>query len=107
MHPRQATKATTELYEIFERGIRFYVCRELGYQDLDDQVHDVFVPSCSSDPRGDLREPERLMGFVRTIARRQVASYIDLATKARTRDFTVDGRRTSLPIHASRRRNRH
>ena len=33
--------------------------------------------------RGDLREPERLMGFVRTVVRRQVAAYIENAVHTR------------------------
>jgi RNA polymerase sigma-70 factor (ECF subfamily) len=33
--------------------------------------------------RGDLREPERLMGFVRTVVRRQVAAYIEQAVHNR------------------------
>jgi len=37
--------------------------------------------------RGDLREPERLMGFVRTVVRRQVAAYIEQAVQKR-RDLT-------------------
>ena len=28
-----------ELYGIFTTGIRFYLCRQLGPQDLDDKVH--------------------------------------------------------------------
>jgi RNA polymerase sigma-70 factor, ECF subfamily len=33
--------------------------------------------------RGDLREPARLMGFVRTVVRRQVAAYIEQAVHTR------------------------
>jgi RNA polymerase sigma factor (sigma-70 family) len=33
--------------------------------------------------RGDLREPERLMGYVRTVVRRQVAGYIGTAMESR------------------------
>ncbi|MGC2660408.1 MAG: sigma-70 family RNA polymerase sigma factor, partial [Bryobacteraceae bacterium] len=33
--------------------------------------------------RGDLREPDRLMGFVRTVVRRQVAAYIEQAVHTR------------------------
>jgi len=32
-----------ELYELFSKGIRFYLCRQLGPQELDDKVHDTFV----------------------------------------------------------------
>ena len=32
-----------ELYDLFSKGIRFYLCRQLGPQELDDKVHDTFV----------------------------------------------------------------
>ena len=35
--------AMEELYGLFSKGIRFYLCRQLGPQDLDDRVHDVFL----------------------------------------------------------------
>ncbi len=66
-----------ELYHVFEKGIRFYFCRQLGIQELDDKVHDTFLIVVQAIRRGDLREPERLMGFVRTVVRRQVAACID------------------------------
>jgi RNA polymerase sigma factor (sigma-70 family) len=40
--------------------------------------------------RGDLRDPERLMGFVRTVVRRQVASYIDEAVHNRREQTDLD-----------------
>src|SRR5215471_5495142 len=53
--------AMEELYRVFSKGIRFYLCRQLGPQDLDDRVHDVFLVITQSIQRGDLREPSRLM----------------------------------------------
>lgn len=76
-----------ELYRVFSRGIRFYLCRQLGAQELDDKVHDTFLIVVQAIQRGELREPARLMGFVRTIVRRQVASYIEAAVQTR-RDVT-------------------
>ena len=73
----------TELYRLFSKGIRFYLCRQLGPQELDDKVHDTFLIVVQAIRRGDLREPERLMGFVRTVVRRQVAAYIDDAVQTR------------------------
>ena len=75
--------AMEQLYRVFTTGIRFYLCRQLGPQDLDDKVHDAFLTIAQSIRRGDLREPERLMGYVRTILRRQVAGYIAAAVEAR------------------------
>ncbi len=72
-----------DLYRVFSKGIRFYLCRQVGPQDLDDKVHDLFLIITQSIQKGDLREPERLMGYVRTIVRRQVAGHIDTVVQAR------------------------
>jgi len=79
-----------ELYGIFSKGVRFYFCRQFGPQDLEDKVHDSFLIVVSAVRRGELREPERLMGFVRTIVRRQVASYIDQVVHKRKQQADVD-----------------
>ena len=76
-----------ELYKLFSRGIRYYLCRQLGPQELDDRLHDTFLIVVNAVRRGDLREPERLMGFVRTVVRRQVAAYIEQAVH-QGRDWT-------------------
>jgi len=89
-----------DLYHLFARGIRFYLCRQLGVQELDDKVHDTFLIVVQAIRRGDLREPERLMGFVRTVVRRQVAAHIDQVVHSRRDELhldvgvrVVDGRR--------------
>ena len=79
-----------QLYRLFSRGIRYYLCRQLGAQELDDKVHDTFLIVVHAIQRGDLREPERLMGFVRTIVRRQVAAYIDEAVHSRREQAELD-----------------
>ena len=79
-----------ELYQLFSKGIRFYLCRQLGPQELDDKVHDTFVVVVQAIRRGELREPERLMGFVRTIVRRQVAAHIDRVVHSRREQVELD-----------------
>jgi RNA polymerase sigma-70 factor (ECF subfamily) len=79
-----------ELYQVFSKGIRFYLCRHLGPQDLDDKVHDIFLIITRSIKNGDLREPERLMGYVRTIVRRQVAAHINQMVQARRNQTELD-----------------
>jgi len=79
-----------DLYRLFGRGIRFYLCRQLGMQELDDKVHDTFLIVVQAIRRGDLREPERLMGFVRTVVRRQVAAHIDQVVHSRREELHLD-----------------
>jgi RNA polymerase sigma-70 factor (ECF subfamily) len=81
-------QAMEELYQTFARGIRFYLCRQLGPQELDDKVHDTFLIVVEAIQRGEVREPDRLMGFVRTIVRRQVAAYIDDLVQSRREEVT-------------------
>src|SRR5207253_8248919 len=72
-----------ELYRVFSRGVRFYLCRQLGPQDLDDKVHETFVIVVQAIRKGELRDPERLMGFVRTVVRRLVVAQIERAVQTR------------------------
>ncbi len=82
--------ALEELYRVFSKGIRFYLCRQLGPQDLDDRVHDCFLIVVQAIRKGDLREPERLMGFVRTVVRRQIAGHIETAVQLRRTQVDID-----------------
>jgi RNA polymerase sigma-70 factor (ECF subfamily) len=92
------TDGMEELYSLFSKGIRFYLCRQLGAQELDDKVHDTFVVVVQAIRRGELREPERLMGFVRTIVRRQVAAHIDKVVHSRREQIDLDsGTRVADP----------
>ena len=80
-----------DLYRIFSKGVRFYLCRQLGAQELEDKVHDTFVIVVQAIRRGDLREPDRLMGFIRTVVRRQVAAHIDVAIQSRREHMALEG----------------
>lgn len=82
--------AMEELYRVFAKGVRFYLCRQLGGQEIDDKIHDTFLIVVKAIRRGDLREPERLMGFVRTVLRRQVAAHIDHLVHRRRDHINLD-----------------
>jgi RNA polymerase sigma-70 factor (ECF subfamily) len=75
--------AMAELYGIFAKGIRYFLLRHLGPEEIDDKVHDCFVIVTQAIQKGDLREPERLMGYVRTVVKRQIALSIDTAIHRR------------------------
>jgi RNA polymerase sigma-70 factor, ECF subfamily len=89
-----------ELYRLFSGGVRYYLCRQLGAQELDDKVHDTFLIVVHAIRRGELREPERLMGFVRTVVRRQVAAYIDRAVHDRKEQVDLE---SGVPLADLRR----
>jgi RNA polymerase sigma-70 factor, ECF subfamily len=79
-----------QLYAVFAKGVRSFLWRQLGSRDLDDKVHDIFLIVTQSIRRGDLREPERLMGYVRTVLRRQVAAYIQEVVHERRNEVEME-----------------
>jgi RNA polymerase sigma-70 factor, ECF subfamily len=85
--------AMEELYQVFLKGARFLLYRQLGPWDLEDKVHDLFVMVTQSICNGELRQPERLMGYVRTVVRRQVVAYIQDAVRARRNYCGLEGSR--------------
>jgi RNA polymerase sigma factor (sigma-70 family) len=91
--------AMEDLYRVFSDGIRLYLWRQLGPQDLTDKVHDLFLTVTQSIRNGELREPERLMGYVRTVVRRQVAGHIHVAREQRRTAHPLD---TGTALHDGR-----
>jgi RNA polymerase sigma-70 factor (ECF subfamily) len=89
---RGDTSGMEDMYRAFSKGIRFLLSRQLGRQDLDDKVHDVFVIVAEAIRNGELREPERLMGYVHTVVRRLVAGHIHHAIRKRNEfvDANID-----------------
>jgi RNA polymerase sigma factor (sigma-70 family) len=75
--------ALGELYDVFGKGVRYFLLRHLGGEDIDDRVHDCFLIVAEAICNGELRDPSRLMGYVRTVVKRQVASSIDDAVARR------------------------
>lgn len=75
-----------ELYRVLNRGVRYYLGRQLGDQDLEDRLHEVLLIVVSAIRKGQVREPERIMGFVRTVAQRQVAANIEKLVRNRRQE---------------------
>jgi RNA polymerase sigma-70 factor (ECF subfamily) len=80
--------ATEELYRIVAKGIRYFLVRHIGAEESDDRLHETFVIVVQAIQRGQVREPEKLLGFIRVIVRRQIAAYID--RRVQDRQNTVD-----------------
>jgi|YNPMSStandDraft_1061717.scaffolds.fasta_scaffold03074_2 RNA polymerase sigma-70 factor (ECF subfamily) len=75
-----------ELYQRCSPGIRLVLQRRLGGQELEDRVQETFLIVLQAIRRGEVREPSRVLGFIWTVVRRQVAAHIDSAVHSR-RDF--------------------
>jgi DNA-directed RNA polymerase specialized sigma24 family protein len=78
------------LYRELSGGARLFLQRRLGVADVEDQVHDVFLIVVEAIRRDALREPERLMGFVRTILLRQLNLAISGRIAARANESVTD-----------------
>ena len=78
-----------DLYEYILTGLRPYLARQLRPQDYRDKIHSIFVDVVVAIQHGQLRDPERLMGFARTIARRKVSVYIDAAASDRRNQVEI------------------
>lgn len=76
-------RAMTQLYLLLNRGIRYFLASKLGPECLEDRLHDTFLDVVKAIQRGNLRDPERLMGLAKTIAKRQVAAHVALAVRKR------------------------
>ena len=80
----------TALYALLSRGVRYYLMRQLGVQEVDDRRHDVFVAVAQAIQKGSLRDPACLLGYVRTVARFQAASAIAELIRKRTAFAALD-----------------
>ncbi len=78
-----------DLYDYISKGLRPYLARQLRPQDYRDKIHSIFVDVVMAIQQGQLREPGRLMGFARTIARRKVSLYIDAAASDRRNQVEI------------------
>ncbi len=65
-----------DLYAAVSNGTRPRLFRQIDPQSVDDRVHEILVIVLEAIRRGELRDPDRLMGFVRTVTRRRVAAHI-------------------------------
>lgn len=82
--------AMADLYRILKGHVRAHIWRQLGPEDVDDRVHDLFLLLVDSIQKGALRDPERLMGYVWTIVRREEAAGIRARIADRQRSTVVD-----------------
>lgn len=71
------------LYRLLSTGIHLFLMRRLKPSDVEDKVHEVFLDVVSSIRRGEIRDPARLMGFVRTVIQRKLAKQIGHLVRSR------------------------
>lgn len=78
-----------QLYKVFSRGLRYYLARQMGGQDFEDKMNEIFLVTVRAIRNGEIRQPECLPGFIRTVAHRQIAGYIEDRVHARRREADI------------------
>jgi RNA polymerase sigma-70 factor (ECF subfamily) len=71
-----------QLYGI-ARNFTLFLVRQLGSEDVQDKVHDVFVTTAQAISSGKLRDPERLVPFVTTVTRFYTYGQIERRSRRR------------------------
>ena len=71
-------------------GYAYIFISHSGPRDLDDRLHDLFILIVHAIRRGDIREPERFMGFVRVVAQRQGWAHIRQVVGKRTEESSLE-----------------
>lgn len=88
------------LYAAVSGAARVQFLQSVDPQVVDDYVQEVAIIVLQAIRSGELRDPACLMGFVRTVARRQVGVHIREAVARRRRLISVE---SSMPPPASSR----
>jgi RNA polymerase sigma-70 factor (ECF subfamily) len=89
-------QAEAELVERYDRGVKVIIRREVGAAAIaDDLYQETFRLVLEKIRRGDLREPEKLSGFVCSVARNLVTDHFRRA--ARREILTSTEETASLP----------
>lgn len=90
------------LYVAVTECARAQLYQSIEPQAVDDHVQEVLIIVLAAIRRGELRNPECLMGFVRTVTRRQVTVHIRRAIVRRRRMVSVEsGELPTAPSHES------
>lgn len=61
--------AAVELYQNINHKSRFYLCRQIGPEHLDDHIHEVFMRVFVAIQKKRIKHPARLWAFIRTVVR--------------------------------------
>jgi RNA polymerase sigma-70 factor, ECF subfamily len=77
------------LYAAFAGPVRVRLSRVVSSEEIEDRLHEVVVIVLEAIRRGEIHDPERLPGFVRTVTRRRMVAHI--RGQIFRRQWLVDG----------------
>lgn len=78
------SQAIGDLHSILYRGIRFFAQRQVGSIDAEDVTQETLLVTFRAIQNGVIQNPDALLGFARTVARREVIRIIERRKMART-----------------------
>jgi len=94
-------QSIASLYAAVSDCARAHLFRTIDPQAVDDHVQEVLMIVLSAIRSGELRDSRCLMGFVRTVTRRQAAAHIRHAIARRRRMVSIESADPASPSHES------
>src|SRR5581483_10718513 len=86
---RKNPAALEELYGMV-KNFTYFLMRQLGAEELQDNLHDMYLTVAQAITAGKLRDPERLTAFLTTVARFYTYTQIERRVHNRTRLTGLD-----------------
>ena len=90
-----------DLYAALSDGVCASLFRNVDAQSIEDGLHEILIVVLEAIRGGELRDPRRLLGFVRTVTRRRVAAHIRSAIQGRQRFVPVGAVDPVAPVEQS------
>ena len=86
---RGDSQGAVGLYAVLAGPVRARLSRVVSSEEIEDRLHEVMVIVLEAIRRGELQDPDRLPGFVRTVTRRRIVAHI--RSQVFRRQWLVDG----------------
>jgi RNA polymerase sigma-70 factor, ECF subfamily len=84
------TDGMEELHRLFSQEIRSYLSPQIGPQGLEERLRDALALVIQAIRRGEVREPERLLDFIRTAVNRQVTDNVDGVVHVKAEESAIE-----------------
>jgi len=82
--------AEDELVERYANGVRMVICQSASSGSIDDIYQETFCLVLQKIRRGEVREPERLSGFIVSVARNLMIDHFRRTSRQQAREDPVD-----------------
>ena len=90
-----------ELYAAVSECARGQLFQSVEPHSVEDHVHEIMLVVIEAIRDGELRDPQCLMGFVRTVTRRRISLHIRAAVVRRKRLVSIETSEARAPMHES------